>query len=405
MSNAFSARAVSVPQPSPEQAAVEPSLETKLAELIGGIPQPDAGAMDAARQRQAQLTKPGGALGRLETLSIQLAGITGQAVPRLYHKAIVVAAADHGVCAEGVSPYPQAVTAQMVANFLAGGAAINVLARQVGARVTVLDLGVAFPIPGVEAAPATARETETEGVRLLSRPMGPGTANMAMGPAMSPQQAMEAIWLGVETVEQEARLGLHVLGLGEMGIGNTTAAAAIACALSGIEPARMVGRGAGLDDAGLRHKIEVVGRALAVNGLQSAPGATVERPQTGQTARAIAVLAGVGGFEVAGLTGAILAAAARRIPVVIDGYIATSAAMLAATLAPQVVPYFIPAHRSAEPGHLQMLAWLGLEPYLALDMRLGEGTGAALGMALVDAAWQTMAQMATFGEAGVSDKQ
>lgn len=330
----------------------------------------------ASEQRQERLTKPTGSLGRLESLSVQLAGVMAQPRPRLNHKVVAVMAGDHGVVAEGISAYPQSVTGQMVLNFLTGGAAINVLARQVGARVVVADLGVASLLP----------------VRpdLYNAKIAMGTANMAQGPAMSQEQALRSIAAGADCIAREIVNGLDILGIGEMGIGNTTAAAAVASALMNIDPADLVGRGTGLDDKGLANKIAVVRRALAVN-----------QPNADD---ALDVLGKVGGFEIGGLVGAILITAAHRRPIMIDGYIATTAAMLAVKLVPAVRPYLIAAHRSAEGGHGAMLEWLGLEPLLQLDMRLGEGTGAVLGMQIVDAACRLLDEMATFGEAGVDNR-
>jgi len=284
-------------------------------------------------------------------------------------------AGDHGVVAEGVSAYPQEVTPQMVYNFLAGGAAINVLARHVDARVTVVDMGVAAEI---EPHPD-----------LVNKKVASGTANMAVGPAMSREQAMHALESGAEVVEAELTRGLDILGTGDMGIGNTTPSAAIACALTGRPAADVVGRGTGVDDAGLVRKAAVVERALAVNRPDPADG--------------LDVLAKVGGFEIGGLAGAMLAAAAHRRPVVVDGFISTAAAMIAVALAPQIRPYLIAAHRSQEQGHHIMLDWLDLKPLLDLDLRLGEGTGAAIGFALIEGACKILDEMATFGEAGVSE--
>lgn len=356
--------------------AAHATLAGPVAGWIAQIAPLDATAMHAAQARQDQLIKPHGALGRLEELSIQLAGITGLARPRLAHKVVMVMAGDHGVAAEGVSAYPQAVTAQMVANFLAGGAAINVLARQAGVRLVVADLGVATALP---AHP-----------RLVNRKLAPGTANLATGPAMTPAQAQQALAAGGELLLDELAQGLDVLGTGEMGIANTTAAAAVAAAITGEDPARLVGRGTGVDAAGLARKVEIVGRALALHRPDPTDG--------------LAVLAQVGGFEIGGLAGAMLAAAAHRRPIVIDGVIATAAALIAVTLAPALRPYLIAAHRSAEPGHDLMLEWLGLTPLLDLGMRLGEGTGAVLGMQLADAACRILDEMATFGEAGVAGR-
>jgi nicotinate-nucleotide--dimethylbenzimidazole phosphoribosyltransferase len=344
--------------------------------IAAAVPPLDAAAMAAARARQAQLTKPAGSLGRLEDLAVQLAGIQGCALPRLEHAVVVVMAADHGVACEGVSAYPQAVTGQMVRNFLAGGAAINVLARLAGARVVVVDLGVAAPLPDHPA--------------LWRRALGPGTANLARGPAMSRAQAEAAIAVGCEVVAAEAARGLEAVVLGDMGIGNTTAGAALVAALCERPPAEVVGRGTGLDDAGWRHKVAVVERALAVN--QPDPRDPLD------------VLARVGGFEHAGLVGVVLAAAARRVVVLVDGLAATAAALLAVRLCPAVRAYLVAGHASAEPGQRVALAALELAPLLDLDLRLGEGSGAMLALLLLRAAVQLHAEMATFAEAGVSER-
>ncbi len=351
------------------------AMET-LTQLINAIPEPDVAAMRAAQERQNMLTKPQGSLGRLERLSIQLAGIVGTPRPRLVDKVITVMAGDHGVVAEGVSAFPQEVTPQMVYNFLRGGAAINVLARHVGARVVVVDMGVAADL--------------SPHPNLVDKKVGEGTANIARGPAMSREQALQAILNGVAVVEAEIEKGLDILGTGDMGIGNTTPSAAIAAAVTGRGPAEIVGRGTGVDDAGLARKVAAVQRALATNRPDPHDG--------------LDVLAKVGGFEIGGLAGAILAAAAHRKPVVIDGFISTAAALVAVTLAPQVRPFLIAAHRSREKGHRIMLEWLGLEPVLDLDLRLGEGTGAALAFHVIEAACKILDEMATFAEAGVSEK-
>jgi len=337
----------------------------------------DEVAMAATRRRQAQLTKPAGSLGRLEELSIQLAGITGQAMPSVSQKAVVVMAGDHGVTAEGVSAYPSEVTGQMVLNFLHGGAAINVLARQIGARVVVVDMGV-----GADLEPNP---------NLMDRKIAFGTANMAGGPAMTPGQAESALRTGIELAKELVADGVQIIGTGEMGIGNTTAASAVTAALTGAAPARVVGRGTGVDDEGLARKVTVVERSLAVN-----------RPDPEDP---MDVLAKVGGYEIAGLTGLILGGAAGGIPVVIDGFITGAAALLAGRLEPAAVNYMIASHQSVEIGHKVILEDLGLEPLLKLELRLGEGTGAALAMTLVEAACRTLAEMATFGDAGVTDRQ
>jgi len=348
-----------------------------LENLITQIGLLDEAAMAAARARQDVLTKPRGSLGRLESLSIQLAGITGDPQPQIQHKVIVTMAGDHGVVTQGVSAYPQEVTPQMVLNFLYGGAAINVLARHIGARVVVVDMGVAAQM---EPHPD-----------LVDKKVAPGTKDIALGAAMSRGQAIQALLAGAEVVEAELAQGLDILGTGDMGIGNTTPSAAIAAAITGRSPAEVVGRGTGVDDAGLSRKIVAVQHALTMN-----------RPDP---ADALDVLTKVGGFEIGGLAGAMLAAAAHRRPVVVDGFISTAAAMIAVGLAPQARSYLIPAHRSQERGHRLMLDWLGLEPLLDLDLRLGEGTGAAFGISLAEAACKILSEMATFGEAGVSERQ
>lgn len=355
----------------------DPDLAARLDELIRKIRPLDRQAMQQARLRQDTLTKPLGSLGRLEELSIQMAGIQARRLPGIAHKAVIVMAGDHGVVAEGVSAYPQEVTSQMVQNFLAGGAAINVLARQAGARVVVVDMGVAAELP---AHPD-----------LRAAKIAPGTANIARGPAMSVRQALQALLAGAAIVVEQARLGLDVLATGDMGIGNTTPSAAIAAAVLGKDPDEIAGRGTGVDEAGLQRKVGAIRRALQVN--QPDPNDGLD------------LLAKVGGFEIGGLAGAILAAAAERKAVIVDGFISTAAAMIAALLAPEVRGYLIAAHSSRELGHHLMMDWLGLEPLLDLRMRLGEGTGAALAMSLVEAACRVLSEMATFDEAGVSSGQ
>ncbi len=340
------------------------------------IPPLDEGAAAAARARQAQLTKPAGSLGRLEDLAVRLAAMTGEATPRLERKAVLVFAADHGVTAEGVSAYPAEVTAQMVLNFVRGGAAISVLSRFTHSRLKVVDIGVAADLP-----PAP---------NLLERKIAPGTGNIARELAMTREQAWASLEAGADVLTEEAEEGLDIVVLGEMGIGNTTAAAAVACALGGFEPEAVVGRGTGIDDDARRRKVETVQRALA--------RAAVSPNDP------IGVLAQVGGFEIGGMAGAMLAAAQRRVPIMLDGFIATAAAMLAAALAPDIRGYLIAAHLSEEQGHGQMLGFLGLEPLLRLGLRLGEGSGAALALPLVEAAARLHAEMATFSEAGVAEK-
>jgi nicotinate-nucleotide--dimethylbenzimidazole phosphoribosyltransferase len=342
---------------------------TKLREAIGG---PDGAAAAVAQRHLDTLTKPPGSLGRLEELAVRLVALTGRP-PRVSAPVIFTFAADHGVVAEGVSAYPQSVTAQMVENFLRGGAAVNVLARQSGARVVVADFGVAAPL----AAPAG----------LIVRRLGAGTANLARGAAMTRAQAVEAVEAGAALAEEAIAAGADLLGTGEMGIGNTTAASAITAGITGAPVEAVTGRGTGVDDAGHRRKVAVVERALRVNAPDAADG--------------LDVLARLGGFEIAGLVGVILAGAAHRVPVALDGFIAGAAALVAVTLAPQARHALFASHRSAEPGHAVALRHLGLEPYLALDMRLGEGTGAALFIPLARAAAAIYGEMATFKSAGV----
>ena len=351
-------------------------MDERLLRILERIKPLDPAAMEVARTRQNNLTKPPGSLGRLETLSVQIAGIKGVAEPALEHKSIVTMAADHGVVVEGVSAYPQEVTGQMVSNFLAGGAAINVLARHIGARVIVVDMGV---IGGTDSHPD-----------LLCKMIDFGTRNMAQGPAMTPQQAADSITAGIEVIEAEIKKGLDIVGTGDMGIGNTTASAAICAAITGEPVKKITGRGTGVDDGQLAHKVTMIEQALAVN--QPDPKDPLD------------ILAKVGGFEIGGLAGVILGAAAHRIPVVLDGFNSGAAALIAAGLCPMAKDYFIAAHNSAEPGHRAMLEYLGLAPLLDLEMRLGEGTGAALGISLAEAAVKLLTQMATFGEAGVSNK-
>lgn len=343
------------------------------------IPALDREALDAARARQAVLTKPAGALGKLEALSIRLAGMTGQATPRIGEgrKALVICAGDHGVAAQGVSAYPQEVTVQMVANFLAGGAAANVLARLVGARVTVVDAGMAGDVPAHEM--------------LVAGKIAPGTGDISAGPAMTRQQAGAALQLGLDVAEAQVELGLDLLAAGEMGIANTTSASALISAFTGQPPIDTVGRGTGIDGARLVHKVEVVQRALDVN-------------QPLDPADGVGVLAALGGFEIGALAGLMLGTAAARVPVVIDGLISTAAALVAQAIRPHVADYLIAGHHSTEEGHIIALGKLGLEPLLDLGMRLGEGTGALLAFPIVEAAARTLAGMATFTDAGVSEK-
>jgi nicotinate-nucleotide--dimethylbenzimidazole phosphoribosyltransferase len=346
-----------------------------LTRTIKNIRPLDKAAMDAAKVRQDQLTKPAGSLGKLEELSIQIAGIQGKARPVIKNKAMITMAGDHGVVDEKVGNWPREVTAQMVDNFLRGGAGINVLARQAGARIVFVDMGVASDLMPHK--------------QLIVKKIDHGTKNMCQGPAMTEAQAVKAIEAGIEIVDAEFKKGLDIVGTGDMGIGNTTASSAIFAAISGKKVEETTGRGTGLSDEQLAHKIDVIKRALAVN--KPDPSKPVE------------VLAKVGGYEIGGLAGVIIGAAARRMPAVIDGFISGAAAVIATKLAPQAKDYIIAAHVSAEAGHAAMLEYLGLNPLLNLEMRLGEGTGAALGIMIAEAAVRTLNEMATFAEAGVSE--
>lgn len=349
-------------------------IPPELTAVIVEVPSLDAGAMALAKARLDQLTKPPGSLGRLERLAIQIAGISGDPRATVARKAVIVAVGDHGVVAEGVSAYPQEVTVQMVANFLAGGAAINVIARRAGARVVVVDFGVVAPL-----APCNG---------LINRRVRAGTANMTVAPAMAPEEAAAAILAGVEVLESEYAAGLDIVAAGEMGIGNSTAAAALIAALTGEPPASVTGRGTGIDGSGWQRKVAVVERALALH-----------RPDRSEP---FAVLSCLGGLEIAGLVGVMLGAARRRIPVILDGFISCAAALVAVGMCLRLGDFLISSHLSAEPGHRAALRALGLAPLLDLDMRLGEGTGAALALSIVDSATGVLNEMATFAEAGVS---
>lgn len=328
-----------------------------------------------AEARQLSLTKPPGSLGRLEEIANRVAGIQQTLAPTVDVAQIIVFAGDHGVTAEGVAPYPSAVTAQMVANFLAGGAAVNALAVVAGAGVTVVDIGVASDEPAAE------------GVR--GRRVARGTRNMVREPAMTPDEALAAIVVGIEQ-GLDAAQRVDMIGLGEMGIGNSTAAAAITAALTGLPPATVTGRGTGADDAMWQRKIAVIEEAL--------------RERRPDPHDGLDILAKVGGLEIAGLVGVVLAGAATRRVVVTDGFIATAAAAVAVRVCPAAGDYLFAAHRSIEPGHAALLQLIEQEPLLDLRMRLGEGTGAALAFGVIRAATAAFTRMATFESAGVSDR-
>lgn len=351
--------------------------EDVIARAIAEIPEPRAGAERRAWQRLDSLTKPQGSLGRLERVAARIATLQDEVRPSVPHKAIVLMAGDHGVTDEGVAAFPKEVTVQMVANFVAGGAAINQLARHAGASLVLVDIGVAAPL------------LASDGV--VEARIADGTANMRRGPAMSRGDAARAVVVGIEQARRQAQQGARLIGTGEMGIGNTTAAAAVTSALVGVDPSAVVGPGTGLDAAGVAHKADVIRDALAVN-----------RPDPTD---ALDVLAKVGGYEIAGLAGVVIGAASAGVPVVSDGFISGAATLAALRMAPAAAPWVLASHRSAEPGHTVVLDALGLDPVLDLDMRLGEGTGAALAMELIDAACAMMSGMATFSEAGVSDRE
>ena len=349
---------------------------TELAQFCAAIQPVDPAARATAQKRLDNLTKPQGSLGRLEELAAQVCAMRGSMAPRLAKKVILTFAGDHGVAAEGVSKFPQAVTVQMVHNFLAGGAGVHVLARHVGAEVRVIDVGVKEPI-------------DTPG--LIQRKVRQGTDNIAVGPAMSEAEALAAIGVGMEVARQAISDGADILGTGEMGIANTTPSAALYAVLLPATVSEVTGRGTGIDDQALQQKIAVIEKALAVNrDACSSP---------------LGALAAVGGLEIAAICGVVLEAAHSRLPVVVDGFISTAGALVAIKLCEQARGYCLFSHMSAEQGHRMFFDKMGVRPLLHLDMRLGEGTGAALSMGLVEAGLKILHEMATFGEAGVSEAE
>ncbi|RIV36652.1 nicotinate-nucleotide--dimethylbenzimidazole phosphoribosyltransferase [Micromonospora radicis] len=372
-------------------------LETTIA-AVGPLDEP---AMTAARQLQARLTKPAGSLGALEELSVRLAGLAGACPPPLpTPAAVAIFAGDHGVHAQRVTPWPQEVTAQMVANFLAGGAVVNAFARQAGATVTVVDVGVATPLPVPEPTAPDAATAPAEPVdhaaaavgvpRLVAATVRPGTRDMTVTAALTREEAGTAIEVGIRTAGELVDAGAGILVTGDMGIANTTPAAALIAAFTGVDAAEATGRGTGVDDPTYQHKIEVVAAAL--------------RRHSPDPTDPLGVLATVGGLEHAALTGLILGAAARRVPVLLDGVIAVSAALAAAAFAPAAVGAMIAGHRSAEPGATVALRRLGLTPLIDLGLRLGEGTGALLALPVVTGAVRVLHEVATFDSAGVAEK-
>jgi nicotinate-nucleotide--dimethylbenzimidazole phosphoribosyltransferase len=337
----------------------------------------DAASLDKAQQRLDRLAIPRGSLGRLLEIGRQVAGITRQQRPRMSRKRIFTLAADHGVVAEGVSAFPKEVTPQMVFNFLRGGAGINVLGRHAGAEVQVVDIGVDFDFPPLEG--------------LTRKKIARGSRNMTKEPALTRDEATQAIEVGIDLVQQAVVEGVDIIGTGDMGIGNTTPSSAIIAAFSGLPVESVTSRGTGIDDAGLAVKISAIKRALDLN-----------RPDPRDP---LDVLSKVGGLEIAGIAGLVIGAAAHRIPAVIDGFISTAGALVACELNPVIGQYLFAAHLSVEKGHRIMLEKMKLRPLLDLDLRLGEGTGAALGMFLVEAGVKVLTEMLTFEEAQVTDGQ
>jgi nicotinate-nucleotide--dimethylbenzimidazole phosphoribosyltransferase len=356
-------------------------MTESLKEIIDGVRPVDRQWLERARAHTAQLVMPPRALGRLHEIGERLCAIRQSLAPRVGRKAVLVMAADHGIAAEGVSAYPQEVTGAMVRTFLAGGAGISVIARLAGAEVYVADMGI---LPELDPGGLPNRE------RLFVRKIGRGTQSISRGPAMSRPQAERAVLTGFELASGLIRGGVELLGTGDMGIGNTTASAAVGAVIAGAGLEEMVGRGTGVDDAGLARKRRAVAQALEVNRPDPADG--------------LDVLAKVGGFEIGGIAGIALAGAFHRVPVAVDGFISTAGALVACALAPAAADFLFAGHRSEEPGHRRMLAHLGLEPILDLGMRLGEGTGAALAMGVIEAGARVIAEVMTFAQAGVPTK-
>ena len=354
----------------------------KLADILKGITNTDQVWIEKAQDHTAQLVMPPRALGRLHDISEQLCAIQATVQPRVARKAVVVMAGDHGIAGAGVSAYPQEVTGAMVQTFLAGGAGINAISKQVGADVWVVDMGI---IPELEATELPNAD------RLLVKKIAAGTQNFAEGPAMTRQQAQQAIEIGFEVASDLFTSGIDILGTGDMGIGNTTPSAAIGAVIAGATLDEMVGRGTGVDNDGLARKIDFVRKAIETNRPEKSDG--------------IDVLAKVGGFEIGGIAGLILAGAYYGRPVVVDGFISTAGALIADCLCPQIRDYVFAGHCSEEPGHKVMLAHLSKKPILDLGMRLGEGTGGALAMGVIEAAARMFREVMTFEQAGVPDKE
>lgn len=363
------------------------SAVKSIEEIAKSVSPIDSGWVLRAEARQRQLTKPPGSLGRLEEIACRLCAIQQTLRPVVTRRRIFVFAADHGVASEGVSAYPSEVTAQMVKNFCAGGAAINALSKTAGAELYVVDIGVADNT--LEGIPAV-REKVGRQATFIPRRIRHGTRNFVQGAALTEAEVLAALHVGIDLAEEAANEEVTLIGLGEMGIGNTTSASAITAAVTGLPPAQVTGRGTGADEVTFSRKVRTIERALAVN-----------EPSADD---ALDVLRKVGGLEIAGLCGLCLGAAAARIGIVSDGFIATAGAALAVRIAPAVAGYIFAAHLSPEPGHLALLNLIGQRPLLNLEMRLGEGTGAALVLNIIDASVAAFNEMATFNAAGVSDK-
>lgn len=346
---------------------------TLLTETINSIGNLDQTAMEQAQTRLDQLTKPPGSLGKLEDIAIKLAGITSELYPNLTSRQLILFAADHGVVAEGVSAFPQEVTEAMVVNFLKEGAAVNVFAKQAQTEIKLVDIGMC---------------ADLEHPNLHQHKVKAGTDNFCQKPAMSKEEAILALEVGIQMAQVAQTQGVNILATGEMGIGNTTASSALAAVLTQLPIESVVGKGTGLDREGLKRKISAIRRGIELN-----------KPNYQDP---LDTLAKVGGLEIAGLAGLILGAASLRIPIVIDGFISSAAALVAAKIAPASKNFMLASHASAEPGHAQVLAEIGLEPLIYMDMRLGEGTGAVLALHLVEAAILVMRDMATFAEAGIT---
>ncbi len=352
-----------------------------LNEILKGIAPVDQQWIAKARERTAQLVMPTRALGRLHEISEQLCGIQTTLQPSINRKAVLVMAGDHGIVNEGVSAYPQGVTGAMVQTFLAGGAGINAICRHVSADVYVVDMGIIADFADVNIPKSD---------RLIIHKIAPGTANFAQGPAMSRQEAEQAVMIGFREASRLFQDGVEIIGTGDMGIGNTTPSAAIGAVLCAVDLSDMVGRGTGVDDEGLSRKQAVIRRGIEVNDPLAADG--------------LDVLSKIGGFEIGGIAGCVLAGAYHRRPVMIDGFISTAGALIAQAICPTVTEYLLAGHCSEEPGHRHMLKQLDLNPILNLGMRLGEGTGGAMAMSIVEGALRVFKEVMTFAEAGVADK-